>query len=184
MKSFFPFIIIAVCVATYYMYISPTYTSASVLAIKKSEYNQALKKSKELIEKRDALLVAYNQIPPEDIDRLQRIIPNSINSVDIVTQVNALASPRNLEVRNVSVTGDKPESQNGAIIDPVTNAPYKTTNVTVTLIGQYEQFTGFVRDLESSTRLSDITAVTVKPNTKVSEGESFEFTLNFKTYSL
>ena len=75
MKSFLPFIIIAVCVAMYFMYISPTWAKDQTLMAQKAEYTNVLDKIKELTAERDKAIAEYNSISPEDIDKLNKLIP-------------------------------------------------------------------------------------------------------------
>ena len=181
MKSFIPFIIIAISIAAYYLYLSPMYADIGVLQAKKAEYTGALAKAKELGVKRDKILAEYNAIPPESILRLKRIIPDNVNNVEIVTNINAIASQYGMSVRGVKI--DQQQSQDrGDGTAKTVQSPFKTLTIGFTVSGSYDQFLKFLKDLESNARLFDVSNLAIKNNSKGKTG--FDFTVEVKAYSL
>src|SRR3990167_2596777 len=92
MKSSLPFIIIAICIGLYFLYISPTITDVQALRDQKAEYTNVLEKVQEIKEMRDAVSATYNNIPSADLNRLSKIVPERFNSTLLANDLNNLAS--------------------------------------------------------------------------------------------
>ncbi len=182
MKSFLPFIIIAICIGAYYLYISPAYAEISTLSAKKSEFTDALNKSKEVKQRRDSLLVSYNAISPDDIARLKKIIPESENSALLAENINSIASQYGMVIRSVKIDVLQPQGRDGVVA--VASGPYQTTTMSFTVKGTYDQFIKFLQDIESNTRLADVVSLSAKGDQKSSGIQTFQYTVQMHTYSL
>lgn len=188
MKAFLPFIVIGICVGIYFLYINPTISDISMLSVKKTEYESVLEKAKELKVKRDAAGNAYNNIPAEDISRLDKVIPNTFDSVLLANDINTMASKYAVVLKdfktNESITGDAHDITE---TDQNNNNPYKTITITMRLVGQYEQFLLFLKDVELNLRLIDVGTLSIKPPASQKTGENsniLEYSLEVFTYSL
>ena len=184
MKLTFPIIIVVVCLGVYFLYINPTAMEVKTLSAKRVEYLTALEKSKELKVKRDAVLVDYNNISSDNIDRLNKIIPDTFNPVLFVNDMNVLASKYGMTVKDFRV--DNPETPTrDAIITQPQGKTYKTTVITFRLDAPYSQFQGFLNDLESSLRLVDVTSLSVRSvGGQGGGGGVLDYLLEMNTYSL
>ena len=181
MKSLIPFIVVAVSVGAYFMYINPAFREINILREKMTEYTDVLEKSKELKNKRDSVLSAYNNISEEDITRLNKIIPETFDTVLLANDINDIASRYGLSVKDIRV--NTPDSGSRVVLAEPMNKLYKTTAVTFGLNGQYEQFVKFMKDIESSLRLLDVRSLTVKSSGKPGSN-SLDYSLAVYTYSL
>lgn len=183
MKSLMPFLIIAISVGGFYLYVSPTYGEINALRAKKAEYTDALSKAKELRDKRDTILAEYNAIAPTDIVRLKRIVPNVTDNVDVVTNINTIASQYGMTVRGVKIT--QPPAQDRTVVaDASKGDPYKTITVAFSITGPYDVFTRFLTDLESNARLFDVSMLSIKTrDDKVGQG-MFDYSVEVSAYSL
>ncbi|MBI4155753.1 MAG: type 4a pilus biogenesis protein PilO [Candidatus Zambryskibacteria bacterium] len=181
MKSLTPFIVIAISVGMYFVYISPGFVEINTQRNKITEYINVLEKSKELKNKRDSVLTAYNNISEEDITRLNKIIPETFDAVLFANDINNLASRHNVTVKDIKINA--PDSESRVIPAESTDKLYKTTAVTLTLSGEYQQFIKFMADIETSLRLMDISSLTVKSGGK-SGSNLLDYSLEIYTYSL
>jgi Tfp pilus assembly protein PilO len=188
MKSFIPFILIAICIATYYMYISPLYSQVQALSSKKAEYVSALQKAREVNQKKEELLTAYNAISPEDLDRLNKIIPDHISNVEIANSLNSLASSHGMTIKALQILTPKSNSS-----EEGSKMPYKTWNISFSVTGKYDQFIGFLKDIESNIDLTDVVSLTIRapkanPTTMMAKStlpaDLFEYTVEMHSYSL
>ncbi|MCX6702235.1 MAG: hypothetical protein NTX96_03535 [Candidatus Zambryskibacteria bacterium] len=184
MKFALPLITIGICIGTYFIYISPTVSEVKGLSLKKANYDEVLLKSKELKDKRDAVLIDYNNISNADIDKLNKIIPEIFNSVLFANDVNAMASGNNLVVKDFKIDPQRTEDRDLMINQQKSN-PYKTTIITFRLVGQYGQFVKFLTALESNLRLIDVVNLSIKTiGGQKSTDNSLEYLLEMNTYSL
>ncbi len=183
MKSIFPVLVIAICIGLYFMYISPTVLEVKELSATKAQYDNALAKSKELKDKRDAVLIEYNNISQDDVSKLNKIIPETFDGVLFANDINAIAVRYGLVVSDLNVNNQNTENRDMVIA--ATNDPYKTSLVTMRLRGQYGQFVQFLRELETSLRLIDVTGLSIRDLTgQTSSNTALEYSLEVKTYSL
>jgi hypothetical protein len=102
--------------------------------------------------------------------------------------INGLANAHGLIVRNVKVADLQSATDGrGEITDSTARAGYKVTSTSVTVSGQYEQFTQFLQTLESNLYLADVNSLSIKADGKAGTGggaSKYEFTLDILTYSL
>lgn len=181
MKSFIPFIVIGICIGMYFMYISPSYAEMKGLMVKKADYTDALSKADELKEKRKTILAEYESIDPADRERLDRIVPDVTDNVEVVTNINFIASMYGMTVRGIKIA--EPQAQDRVIIADASKAnSYKTVKITFSVNGPYAEFMKFLTDLESNSRLFDVTSLSIK--TKDEKIGIFDYTLEVSAYSL
>jgi Tfp pilus assembly protein PilO len=184
MKSLISLLIISVCVAAYFVYIKPLSIDIRVLNSKKSEYNDVLNRVKDIKEKRDELLLEYDNISPSDLDKLNKILPEKINSVVLVNDLNNMGSKHGIVIKDYKV--NEPEYNNADNVIPDLKGPvYKTTKVNMTVSGQYSQFLSFLDELESALTLFDIVNLSIRSGTgKEAINGIMEYALEANIYSL
>ena len=171
----------------YFMYIKPTLAEISTLSEKKTEYLNVLLKSKELKARRDVALSAYNNISADDIDKLSKIVPVKFDSVLFANDLNSIASRYGMFIKDLKIDQTKTEGRSLENVQ-TDGKTYKTITVFFWLSGQYEQFVRFLKDIESSLRLLDVSNLTISAN--VSAGVKSlivsipDYSLEIYTYSL
>lgn len=184
MKYILPLIIIGICVGMYFVYISPTVSLVKTLSLKKANYDQVLLQSKQVAAQRDDVFTEYSNISGTDIDKLDKIIPETFNSVLFANDISAMASRNGLIIKDFKIDPSRTEDRT-LMINQIKNNPYGTTVATIRLNGQYSQFVNFLNDLESNLRLVDVTKLSIKTiGGQKSTDNSLEYTLEINTYSL
>lgn len=171
----FPALLLIIAVALYFGYISPT--RAGSIAETKAQiasYESALEAAERFKQKENELIIAKAAIPTEDLARLEAFLPDGVNNVQIILDLNALAARAGLTLSDFDTgegdnasEGTPPLSDGGAITDPVTGLPLAegmpvdSLDMTITATGTYESFRSFLEGVESSLRLLDVVGVTV-----------------------
>ncbi len=171
-----PIFLILLSGALAYFFIDPNYQEIKKLKIEKIQYDEALDKSKELRGVRDALLSKYNTFNPEDIDRLEKIVPNNVDNVKLIMEIDSMASKYGATIRKVDVGISADETDS---LGPNTKG-YNTINLNLKIEASYKDFIKFLDDLSSSLRIMDINELSFE-SSKLS---LYQFKLNFKTYWL
>ena len=185
MKALVPFLIIALCVGAYFLYISPTLPEIDVLKVKKAQYTDILEKAKELKDMRDAALTEYNNISEDNLARLNKIIPKKFNSTLFANDVNAIASKHGMSVSWLKVENSGPEAHNGENTDTSQGEVYKTISASFKVSGQYEKFIDFIKDLETNLELVDVVSLSVKQVGGDKILQNFQdYSVEINTYSL
>lgn len=176
-----------------------TYTSDKVKEVKavqeaNKEYITALKNAEELIKIRKDVMDKSNAISDADRKRLDKIIPNTVDNIRLIIDLNDIAQSTSITLRNIkantSANAQKqansvpaqqspttvPGGQSMSIENPVLDNVTVSFNVTTS----YLQFIEFMRKLESSLRILDMTRLTVSVN----QNGSYDFGVELKTYWL
>lgn len=198
MRSIIPIILIAISIGAGLLYVKPLYTDVMSLRAESASYDVALKNSKDLQKTRDTLITAYKAITPKDKDRINKFLPNTVNNIQLILEIQQVASKHGLSIKNISF---KPPIEEVAPAQPVkTSTNAKNTKAKeVALFGtfdldfktqaDYETFNLFIKDLEQNLRLIDIVAVDFiipTPN-KLSfdiDPNVYDFSVKIKTYWL
>lgn len=174
--------VIAVCIGAYFVYIKPMTVDIKVHSLKKDEYNNVLNRVKEIKEKRDSILADYNSIPQSDIDRLNKIIPEKLNSVLLLNDLSVLGAKYGVTIKEFRVTDNS--SNNDSIVSN-SGSVYKTSNVGMRMTGEYLQVLNFLWDVESGLSLIDVVSLSVKPEANSARNAQLaDFILEASIYSL
>ncbi len=161
------------------VYIVPSYSEAQTLRAKHTEYQTILANARKLAETRDDLLKKYNAFSPNDLARLETMLPQSPDNVKFILELSGLAERSGLLLQNVKVTDDAADAKRGS--ERKTDDAYGTVGLEFTIVGSYANFTSFLGGMESSLRLVDINKVSfVALDDKV----NYQYTVGVTTYWL
>ena len=160
------------------MYIDPAYKEIKELQEIDSKYDEALSKSKELRQVRDQLLVTYNSFSESDLDRLRKLLPDHVDNVRLVMDINSIAAKYGAIIRDIQVdTSSRGDTQ----VNVAQKDEYGSVNLGFSLMATYDDFIKFITDIRDSLRLVDITAVSFAVKDDVS---LYRFNVDIKTYWL
>lgn len=184
MKLFLPTLLIVIAGVIFFWYINPAYATIRSLLAQQAQYDDALSKSRQLQDIRDQLLARYNTFSQSEIDRLQKLIPDHVDNVRLVLDLDSMASKYGMRVRNVSIdTSDTTPAgagaANGQQVGP-SSLPYESVIVTFEVSGTYDAFRQYLADLEKSLRLGDVVGISFASN----QTGIYDFTVHLKTYWL
>ncbi len=199
MRSIIPIIFICASIGAVFFYVKPLYSETMSMHADLASYNKALDNSKNLQKTRDNLISDYKAITLKDKDRINRFLPNTVNNIQLILEIQQIASKHGLSIQNINF---KPPVSDSAPLK-VDEKPVKTAKSAkpkeVILFGtfdldfktraDYDTFLSFVSDLEQNLRLIDIVSVefAVPEPTKVLVGVDpniYDFSLKIKTYWL
>lgn len=181
MKGIIPIICVVVAGGLFYWYIDPTYAAIKELRAEEATLNAALDRALELQDTRDQLLSRYNTFAPNDLTRLEKFLPDHVDNVRLVLDMDSIASRYGMRVRNVSIE-DPTRTQAAAaagIIGPDESA-YESMVVSFTVSGRYDTFRQFMADLEHSLRLVDVVSLSFTST----DNSVYDFTVGLRTYWL
>lgn len=148
----------------FFLYTKPHYDDIKIAQTQIREYNAALDKAAELQQRKQELLSKYNAFNPTDIDRLQKLLPDHVDNVRLILDLDNLAVRYGLGLQNVDVSkvasqGAKSQTSIGAI--GASNQKYDSVTLTFSTKGTYENFTKFLADLESDLRIVDLVTLSI-----------------------
>jgi len=160
MKNILAVAIIGAAVGIFYIFVQPTYDEIKGLKATKADYDKALNNSQEAKNTRDKIRTKFNNITDADKERLSAFLPQSIDNIRLIIEINKIASRYNMMLRNAQVTqvAQGSAAPTDGTIAPV-STEYGVGTLSFTVSGTYEAYLGFIKDLEQSLRLLDITSV-------------------------
>jgi Tfp pilus assembly protein PilO len=181
MKGIFSIIAVVVAGFLFYLYIDPTYTEIKVLRAEEATLNTALSRALELQSTRDQLISRYNTFSPEDLARLEKLLPDHVDNVRLVLDMDSLASQYGMRVRNVAIEkqDDKKKTTRTKQVGP-DERTYESMVLSFTVTGDYSTFRSFLKDLEQSLRLVDVESVGFAAN----DTGLYDVTVGLRTYWL
>jgi Tfp pilus assembly protein PilO len=147
------------------MFASPTYQAISDLKVKVSSYNEALDNSKALEIERDKLSKKYSTISPNDLEKLEKLLPENVDNIRLILEIEKLSSPYGMSLKDVkydTINTNAPKSGTNVIkggVSPVSKSDYGTWNLAFSTSGTYDNFISFMKDLESNLRIVDIISI-------------------------
>lgn len=171
------------------MYVRPTYDAVNANRTKVASFDEALAKTREIQELKSSLLSRYNLFSGTNLERLQKMLPDHVDNVRLVLDMDGIASKYNIQIQNVAVQepGSGSDESNGAVLNggSTQNRPYRSLPLQFEVLSTYDEFVLLMRDLESSLRIVDLVSLSVRPRTDISGSEPiYSFGVTLRTYWL
>ncbi|OGG69811.1 hypothetical protein A3F27_00750 [Candidatus Kaiserbacteria bacterium RIFCSPHIGHO2_12_FULL_53_13] len=159
----------------FFIYTQPAYSNVQVLQQQMDQYDQALDKTTELQKLKQSLLVRYNAFNPADLDRLHKLLPDHVDNVRLILDLDNLAGNFGMALQNVIISSPASENADKTIIGSITAGKQRYDSLTLRFSTRstYANFVKFMEDLESSLRIVDIVSLSVAPeasSAKTSQG--------------
>ncbi len=134
-------------------------------------------KSKTIIAKRDDLKKTYSSFKSSDLKALDNIIPDNVDNIRLIMDMNSIAQRYGMTLKGIIVNSDQKEKGS---INEESSKKLDSLEVSFKVTASYENFVNFLRDLEKSLRIVDVTELTFKSN----ELGIYDFNVSIRTYWL
>lgn len=179
-KNATPLILIILSIGIYFTFTRVKIDEVRAVTAVNNEYKTALKNSEALIKKRDEVLAIYNKIDPEDQERLEKMVPDNVDNVRLIIDLNGVAARHNISIKNVKTSTVNKDSSKSGDTGYVSNGEYNTVTMSFDLTTSYQTFQNFLRDLEASLRIMEISKISLKAG----ESGNFDYGVEVKTFWL
>lgn len=164
----------------FFVYVDPTYTDPEIgikaLNIEKERYDTALTNSKNLQIERDKFLDQYNGIDSRDRENLLKALPDNIDNVRLIIDIDELAKKYGMRIRNFTTNTKEASDVIGA-----DSGPKGTLTLSFTTTASYNTFLAFSRALEQSLRIIDISSISFASS---NSNPLYDYNVTIKTYWL
>ncbi|MDR3547772.1 MAG: hypothetical protein P4M11_05825 [Candidatus Pacebacteria bacterium] len=164
-----PILFLVIAAGLLFGYVNPTYTGQIADAKQQiASYDSALVAASQFNQKQNQLIAQENAIPATDIQRIQSFLPDGVDNVQLILDLNSLAARSGLTLSNFAV------SQNGSSASstasggigttvPALNSSISTNSLdlSVSATGTYAAFRTFLAATEQSLRPLDITSISI-----------------------
>ncbi len=182
MRYLFLLLLIGTSIGVFFTFIKPKYDLIKKTKSEVSVSDAKLTTAETLQESRDKLIKKYNDINKADLDNLKIMLPDSVDNIRLIIQINSIANKNGLSaLRSVDYKSNDDKSNGGAVKLDINNQKYGEIIVTFQTSGQYKNFIAFLADLEKNLRLVDVVSVDFSSgdNSKAENGLA-----NFLTYKI
>ena len=191
MNFILPIILLISSFAVFFGYVDPNYKNtiepsstdynkAGVVFLngELANYDNILNSSTKIVSQRDVLVAKKNTISDADTAKLESLLPDNIDNIRLIIEINNIAEGRNLVVKNISV-GDM-TTGSGTSIGDQSGTPYGKLSLNFTVNASYSNFLNLLQDLESNLRLLDITDISFNST----NSGFYDFNVSLNTYWL
>ena len=172
-----PVLLLVLSGFAFFGYIDSAYENSQELSAREAEFDAALERSKELIAIRDALLSKYNTLPESDLERLRKLLPNNIDNIRLILDIDNIAARYGMSVVDFSL--GTTDTASGEAIGPG-SSEVGTVEFSFSTTAQYEVLKQFLMDLEDSLRLVDIVSMSFAS----SDNDLSQYSVTIRTYWL
>lgn len=169
-KVIVPIISIIVALALYFFFIQDTLERVAELKIESAQFDEALKSAQELENTIERLTRESDNIQTSDLDKLEILLPDHIDSIRFIYDLNTIADIHNKTLGKVSVEELKGDR-------------FTSTIVTFSINGTYSELLAFLSDLELSLRIIDVQSISFKV-TNDSDKDGIDYTIVIATHVL
>lgn len=189
-----PIVIIGISIIVFFTFTKPIYEDIPALTAEVNSYDEALNNSKALENERDKLTSKYNAISKEDLDKLEKLLPDNIDNIRLILELEKVAAPYGMVLKDVKYNAGESDSTSlatggvaaGGAPRGAVQKDYKVLTMDFSVSGNYNNFLNFTRDLESNLRIIDISSVTFSSEVdpKTNAGGLYKYNFTIKTYWL
>jgi hypothetical protein len=188
-----PVILIGIAIAGFFILTNPLYQDISLKRDQIASYNEALGNSKALESERDKLTQKYNEINPEDLSKLKKLLPDNVDNIRLILEIEKIASPYGMALKDVkynttdtAVTPTNPQTAQTNTGE--TKKDYGVWNLEFSTQGTYNNFLNLIKDLENNLRVVDISSIefssSLTPGLNPSLAQAYKYDFKIKTYWL
>ena len=186
MSKFSPLILIIISVGVFFYFIDPQRLEYTKLSEVKIENEKRLEDVKTLEKEFAVLQEKYKKISNEEKEKLNKVLPETVDNVRLILDINNIADNYGIVIRNINVSGGPigEEQENTQNTKRSTtennNTAYGVISLGFSVVATYDVFKSFMQDLEKSLRVVDITDFSVSTG----EGEFYNYSVKLNTYWL
>lgn len=176
MKIILPFLILGLAAVIFFYFTSPVLEEIDALKLRKTELVLALDSANELKKRQDELINRDNAIDPADRKKVEEFLPNNIDNVRLIIDINDIAKKYGLTVRTPNIVKEEAKEQAKAGSQSVENSAVISFSVS----GSYEILKLFLSDLARSLRIVDVESLSFTANDK----NLYDYQISLRTYWL
>jgi Tfp pilus assembly protein PilO len=160
-RTTFSIIILLIAGAVFFLYTKPSYDTLQTLSAQNAQYDAALSKATQLQTVKQSLLSRYNSFDPGSLDRLQTMLPDQVDNIRLILDLDNIASRYGMALQNVDIS--TPDTSNQTVVGAISTASqsYDSLTLQFTTHGTYAQFKQFLSDLQSSLRIVDLVSLSI-----------------------
>lgn len=154
-----PILSILIAIVIVYAFVRPMYTEIQVLQLESVQYEDALEEAGNFNRLLDSLIAEKNSFSASELERINMLVPNEIDEVQALVDIEALAENSNLEFGQTEHTTADGEINSGNSEGSTMPVEAEMRSITFNVLGDYEDFKTFLAGLERSLVLMEVTHI-------------------------
>ena len=179
MKSNTAIVLLLLSVGLFYTFTNAQYQDVKKLHTLANEYQNVLENVSAIIEFRERLLVTYEAFPRSEIERVNKVLPDNIDTVRLALDLDSMASRYGIAIQSIQTTVGASTDQS-LIVLPENATVYDRATVSFGFISNYQNFTRLLADIEKNLRIMDIKSIAFQ----VGESGLYDYKVAVETYWL
>lgn len=158
-----PLLALLIAVVVFFVYVNPTWsggiadTKAAIAAD-----DQALAAASQYAVEQNQLASQRDAIDPSSLARLAAFLPDSVDNVGLILDLNALAAHSGLALSNIDVMTSQDSPLSAGVLPAGGAGPVGSVDLSLSAVGTYAALVNFLQGIERSRRLLDVRDLTVK----------------------
>ena len=171
-SKLFPILAVLITIGLFVFYIDPTYNGQIAQAKSQiANYDSALTAASQFNQKESQLIAEQNQIPATSIQRVAAYLPDGVDNVQLILDLDSLAARSGLTLSNFAVSNNSSDSNTttgaptpaaGTKVPTLSGASASNSlDLSVSATGTYSAFRTFLAAAEQSLRPLDVTSLTI-----------------------
>lgn len=189
-------ILIIIAIAVYVTLTRAKIDELYAVSADNAEYKTAIDNSDRLTALRDKLLDQKKAISAMDSEKLEKMVPSTVDNIRLIIDLNNLARQNGVTLKNVKANANTSSDKSAAIAstiktnansgasvlpeDQIATPTLDTVSISFGVTASYQQFIEFMKALESNLRIMDLTKLTVTAN----DSGAYDFGVELRTYWL
>jgi len=179
-------ILIVLAAGIYFTVTQSAWDAAKQVKLVNDQYISAIANAQQLISVRDKVLNDYNNVSQADRDRLDKMLPSTVDNIRLIIDLNNVAVQHGISLKNVRAVAAsaQPASAAAPVQAPsasgISAPTLDTVNISFAVTAPYQQFISFMQDIEANLRIMDINHLSVS----VGDNGMYSFQVDMTTYWL
>ena len=177
-----PVLLILIAFGIYFGYVNPTYTGeVAKLKAEINGYDGALAAADRFLAREGEILTERQSIPDAGFARVEAFLPDGVDNVQLILDLNALASRSGLSLSNFDIAvNERNENARSDQFSLVDEGPVASLDLSVSATGTYSSFKSFLRGVEWSLRPLDLVQLSIDD----SQSGIYTYSMTFRIYWL
>ena len=179
MSRLIPIAAVLIALGLFFGYINPTMTGPIAETKRQiSDYENALSAAERFRQKEEELAADRAAIPPESLVLLESFLPDGVDNVQLILDLDALAASTGLVLSEFTTTELETEDTGGIMLDD--GSPVDSIELSTSGTGSYASFRAFMDAAEQSLRPLDLIELQID----TSENGVHRYQITYRLYWL
>lgn len=140
------------------------------LLARQTELDASIATAKVLAKRVNELNGIYNSFSAEDQAKLDQLLPDHVDNIQLIIDVNGIAKEHGMIIKNIKVTADadsdEKSSKNAVASDDEKGSSLGNMLLSFNVTGTYDAYKSFLADLATSLRVIDISSTSFNTDDK------------------